>query len=341
MNFSSSKIFFLAGVAVIFGALSVSGQLTPKPPPTPKATTRPPDHGFSFEYRTDGKSSEKSIKVDPALNLSLCVTQGDLRINGSSRDELRVFIRNGSAFELLPQESNANGTPVSVIVSGLMSGKGAKTPPSECLWGSDIEIDVPRGTIVNVKGYETDTTIDVVRKVRVNVVGGNISARNVAEGVSISAGQGDIMIENVKGSMQLASTTGNIVVFEGNPRETGDLFRAKTHGGTVSLQQVGYRDVEVTSISGSVLYAGKVINGGSYTFKTSNGSIRLAVPSDSAARIAASYGFGTFDCELPVQIQEENVRPGSIKSVNGVLGKNGDAILRLTTTNGSILIKKQ
>jgi len=296
---------------------------------------------FNFDFRRDGTTSEKAIVVDPGLNLSLCVTQGNLKINGGERNELRVFIRNGASFDFKPQERSPDGTPTSVIVNGLVAGKGMKGPPNECIWGDNIEIDVPRSSIVNVKGYETATAIDSVRKVRIKVIGGDITARNIAEGVSISAGQGDITVEGSRGSMLLDSTTGNIVVFEGAPRETGDVFKAKTNGGTVSLQQVDYRQVEVSSISGSVMFAGKVLSGASYAFSTSNGSIRLAIPADSAGRIAASYGFGAFNSEIPVEVQTENVSPGSMKSINALFGKKGDALLKLTTSHGSISIRKQ
>src|SRR5258708_22689376 len=43
-----------------------------------------------------GGTYEKSIAVDPRVNITLCVSQGDVKINGWSRNEVRVFIKNGS-----------------------------------------------------------------------------------------------------------------------------------------------------------------------------------------------------------------------------------------------------
>src|SRR5438128_9018948 len=43
-----------------------------------------------------GDTSEKSIKVDSNVNLSLCVTQGTIKVNGWNRSEVRVFVQDGS-----------------------------------------------------------------------------------------------------------------------------------------------------------------------------------------------------------------------------------------------------
>jgi hypothetical protein len=327
----SLKLFGIA--ALLFCTMPVLGQLREKPPEPP---------AFTFDIGRDGTTSEKAIAVVPMLNLSLCVTQGRLAINGVAKNELRVFVKNGSTFTFRPQESDASGVPASVIVGATLPAKPARgAAVNECLWGEDIQIDVPQGTTVNLKGRETVATIDSVRRVRVKVVGGDVSARNISEGVSISAGQGDITVEGSKGSMLLDSTTGNIVAFEVAPRETGDQFLAKTNGGTISLQQAEFRQMEASSISGRVLFAGKLLNGGNYVFGTENGSVRLSVPLETAARIAASYGFGSFNSELPLVIQTEDVKPGSLKSITGLLGKNANTTLRLITSNGNILIRKQ
>ena len=107
------------------------------------------------------------------------------------------------------------------------------------------------------------------------------------------------------------------------------------------MQKLQYRQIEVNSISGSVAYAGEILDGGTYGFSTSNGSIRLTVPQVSKCFLIASYGFGAFQSDLPVKTIEENITPGPVKSVKGTINGGGDATLKLITNNGSISIKKQ
>ncbi len=329
----------LVSTPVITSSQKVSPPEAPERPstirvrPTPSAPVPPPEI-----YA--GTNSESSIKVDPSINISLCVTQGNVKVNGWNRDEIRVFVVDSGSFAFkVLQKSPKTDAPVWVMIVAAES-KPKQASPNECLFG-DIEIDAPINATINIKGQEVTTQIDSVRRVNVRSIGGNISARNVSNGVTASAGQGDITVEGSQGAMLLESTTGNIVVFEAGPSEIGDIFKARTQGGTVSMQALDYRQLEVNSISGSVVYIGRVLSGGTYGFGTTNGSIRVTLPQNSAASLSASYGFGSFNSDLPIKITTENISEGPVKSIIGSLGEGGDALLKLTTNNGNILIRKQ
>lgn len=288
-----------------------------------------------------GETSERSINVDPAVNLSLCVSSGTVKINGWSRNEVRVYVEHGSKFGFTVQmKSPKSGAPALMKVNALAT-KTKYASPTECIWGNEIEIDVPEKAVVNLKGHEAPVTIDGVKKASVKLVGGDISVRNVAEGIMAYSGQGIITVEESAGPISLETTTGNIVVFDVETSEIGDLFKAKTNGGTVSLQQLAHRRIEVGTISGSILYNGKILDGGSYSMSTLNGSIRMSIPQNSACQLSASYGFGSFNSEIPFKLITENITEGPIKHVVASLGGGGDATVKLSTHNGSIAIKKQ
>ncbi len=341
--------FGLTAIAVLlFAAIPAAAQRTSpvEPPEKPaeydKKAPEPKPYPMAYAYRTDGSTSEKAIAVDSSVNISMCVTSGNLKINGWNRSELRVFVKDGAKFGFkVQQTSPKTGTPVWVMLNGMVQTAGKSAPQSECIWGDEIEIEVPVGANVNIKGQEAWTTIDSVRKVGIRMIGGDINLRNVSNGIMASAGQGDITVDESMGPMSLDSTTGNIVVFEAGPSEVGDIFKAKTNSGAVSMQKLQYRQIEVNSISGSVAYAGEILNGGTYGLSTSNGSIRLTVPQASKYFLIASYGFGAFQSDLPVKTIEENITPGPVKSIKGTINGGGDATLKLTTNNGSITIKKQ
>lgn len=319
---------------------------TPKPeptfaPPKPERPARsamePPTPGRYF----GGDTSEKSIIVDSGVNLSLCVTQGTVKVNGWNRSEVRVFVQDGSKFGFKVQlKSPKTGAPALMMVTGIET-KNKYASPTLCLWGGEIEIDVPVNATVTIKGQEITTKIDTVKRVEVKTVGGDISLRNIANGITAYAGQGDITVDESEGAMILNSTTGNILVFEAGPSEIGDVFKANTNSGEISLQRLGYRQMEVTSISGSVAFTGEVLSGGSYSMSTSKGSIRLAIPQTTSCVVTASYGYGSFNSDIPIKILTENKSEGPIKSIVGELGKGGDATIKLSTNNGSIGIKKQ
>lgn len=288
-----------------------------------------------------GDTSEKSIAVDKNVNLSLCVTQGSLKVNGWNRSEIRVFVKEGSKFGFNVQlKSPKTDMPALINLMGLDTKTKGKNPiPTECIWGDEIEIDVPVNAVVNIKGKETTTVIDTVRKASVKTIGGSINLRNIAESSVAVTYEGDVTVESSTGSMSLESTNGNVIVFDAGPNEIGDYFKAKTNSGNVNLQKLDYRQVDVTSISGSVSFNGEILSGGNYNLNTTNGSIRLSVPVNTSCQVIASYGFGTFNYDLPLKIETENIMEGPAKRVVGKLGAGG-ASVRLTTNSGSIVIKK-
>jgi hypothetical protein len=351
---SKTHLLIAVILCVLFAVTATTAQQTPTPPaprptreipPKSKLKTKPPkvpepgDMPPGVEMG-DGTTTERSIAVDQKVSLVLCVTQGNVRVNGWKRNEVRAFVSDGSKFGFRVLEKSMKGdSPVLVSLVGLRETPHGAVTTSDCIAGDEIELDVPENAAVTFKGRQADIAVDSVRKVLVNNVGGDISIRNVSQGVRATTFQGDVTVENSEGGMTLESSSGNIVVYGVEPAEVGDAFKAKTNSGTISLEKVGYRLADVNSLSGTVLYSGQLLSGGSFSFSTTNGSIKLLLPQDSSCRVTATYGYGNFDSALQMKTLTEDNHPGSVKTVNGVIG-GGDAYLRLTTNSGSIQIRK-
>ena len=341
MNKLNNILILCAGIAAILCGSAVLGfgqnTRAPRPPVVwPGLVGHPP-----VAPVTAGGNSERSIKVDQGLNLKLCVTQGSVKINGWNRNELRVFVQDGSDFGFkVLQTDPRTQDPVWVSVVGI-EGKSKFPSQTDCISGGEIEIDVPINSTVNFKGEETTTTIDTLRKVDVKTSGGDISLRNVSGGVLAKTFEGNLTAEQCKGPMALDATAGNIVVFDAGPSEIGDIFSAKTTSGAISLQNLSYRQIDANSISGSVAFSGEILSGGSYNLTTSIGSIRMSIPQNSACTVSATYGYGRFNSDLPFKLETENLVEGNVKTVVGILGTGErNATLKLTTSNGSIGIRK-
>ena len=348
-NRKNTKYLIFALCSIVFQTVAAFAQNEPPPAPpqTPKVHTprTAPRRTTVYAPRpkpvlTDREDSEKSIVVDSKVNIFVpCVLEGNVKINGWDRNEVRVFIKSGSAVGFIVREKNKqSGKPGWIEVLGYDTAKN-QTRQNECLYGGEIEIDVPRNANVNIKGQEAKTTIDSVRRATVKISGGDIFLRNIAEGVDALTYEGDVSVENSGGAMNLESATGNILAFETAPSEIGDVFRAKTTNGAIALQGLEHRQIEVNSISGSISYNGEFLSGGLYTFGTSNGAINLAIPTDSSCKVSASYGFGGFRSEIPISKTIENKSPRG-QNIVGLMG-DGDATLNLTTASGAIRIKSK
>lgn len=352
MRLLNKQPFSIWRLAVITATLFlctnfIAAQTPPPPPPeTPKPKTvpraKPPEWSLKRPVRNESDTpAEKSIATDAKVNISLCVSEGKIKINGWERSEVRAFVSEGSevGFKVL-QKSRQNDNPVWIKVLGFDPAKTEGiVRAGECLSGEDIELDVPRNATVNIKSRASETVISSVAKVSVENVGGDIFLSDIAQGIVAKTHEGDVTVEKSGGSISLSSIIGNILAFDVNPSEIGDIFKAKTSNGAIVLQKVEHRQMDVDSNSGSIKFDGEFLGGGQYKFGTQNGSIMLTIPPTSSCKVNALYGYGSFNTEIPMQ---DVVKPpdAKVQSLSGVIGK-GDATVTLRTYTGAILIKKQ
>ncbi len=322
------KIFKLAAATVISvfasGIVAVA-QRTPQVSPV-----RP-----VIVSSTPGIPSEKFIDVDAKPTVSLCVSGGAVKVTGWDRDEIRAFVDGGGSVGFKVAERNPKTDKAAwVFVLGFDPQSKVAGKTEECLAGETIELDVPREASVNIKGSPEETRIESVGKVRVENITGNIVLRNIGSGAWATTYDGAIMIERSSGPITLTSTSGGIVAFDVGQREVGDAFKARSSSGSVTLQSVGYRQLDVSTISGQIVYRGKLLGGGQYTFGSQNARVLLTLPASSACKVNAWYGAGAFSSEIPLQ-NETKSGPGT----TGQLGKGEtNCSIYLKTTSGQLRI---
>lgn len=331
-------LFLLAGFNISFSQVKSEPKIA-VPPVAPTAPSPRPKVWTRAARRSTNESdtpAEKSISTDEKVNVQLCVSEGSVKINGWDRNEIRAYVDGGSGvgFKVLQMR---NQNPVWVKVLGFDPQKSREPGLDECLSGDQIELDVPRGAVIDFTGQETGISIQSVYKVAVKNIGGNIFLNDITRGITAKTYEGSVTVENSGGAINLNSTTGNIIAFDTQPVEIGDSFIAKTSSGVITLQKVAHRLIEAGSNSGSIKFTGNFSSGGQYAFGTTNGSINLFLPSDSSFKIKASYG-GIFQSEIP--LKDVSKTSAQVQSLTGTFG-SGDANLVLTTFGGAIRIRKQ
>ncbi|MGI8470397.1 MAG: DUF4097 family beta strand repeat-containing protein [Pyrinomonadaceae bacterium] len=337
------KIIF-SGFALFafFSASNIFAQTTIVNPKIVIAPPRPPSKPRQAHKTVRNESeipAEKFIVVDTKVNISLCVSEGNVKINGWQRDEIRAFVSGGSdAGFSVRDKNNQTGKPNLITVLGFDPSKKTETGLDECLSGDSIELDVPRGASVDITGRENDISISSVNKVTVKNDDGNILLNDIAQGIEARTYQGDITVEKSSGAMTLINTNGNIVALDTAANDVGDVLRARTSSGGISLQQVAQKQIEANSNTGSIRFDGAFASGGQYAFGTTNGAINLLIPAASSFKIEAFYS-GAFQSEIPLKIVTEDVMP-QIKKLNAIIGA-GDANLSLKNISGAIRIRKK
>lgn len=307
--------------------------------PMPRPLPTPPGEGKKVVLNESAMPAEKSIATESKVKLDLCILEGNVRINGWERDEVRVYVEDGSqaGFKIV-QDGAKTKKPVWLNVLGFDPKKNKEVRPEECLSGSEIELDVPRNATVNLRGSSREIKIESVARVSVESLAGDIFLNDIVNGVEAITYRGDLTVENSSGQIILTNNgSGNVIVSGASPSEIGDILRAKTGSGRIVLRGVEHRVIETNSRTGSTSFDGALLSGGQYRFTATNGSILLLVPQESLCRVNAVFGFGTFGSELP--LQNTTKKPQSVSAQLGT--EETTCGLNLTTSNGFIRIRKQ
>lgn len=324
-----------AGTMLFAAAANAQRTARPVPPKPPVSSPKITTLGSVFSSRSVAEDSELSIAVAPKTNIKLCIGEASLKVNGWSRSEIRVFVRGGVKFQFRVLERDK----VSDLPSWVWVSRAGNASGSECISADEIEMDVPIDSVLTIDGRLTDVVIDSIARTEVKIVEGDILMRNISGGIKATTYQGNLLVENSRGAVSLESTTGHIAAVGVESGQAGDVFRAKTASGAISIREAAYRQMEINSISGSLSYDGKLTAGGMYSFKTSNGSILMTLPEDISVRFNASYGFGSFQTAFPITITQKTDLPGS-RTFVGTFGA-GEASVTLQTVRGSIGLAKK
>ncbi|HUF03848.1 MAG TPA: hypothetical protein VMM38_06700 [Aridibacter sp.] len=307
--------------------------LPPKPPKAPKTKSAVVASSGSDEVLPP----EKAIVVRPDVYVSLCVRRGAVRVNGWNRKEVRIFHRGGKELGLKVLERDGEKVPTWVEVLGYEPEK-ATSGSDKCLTGEMIELDVPNGASVTIKGLSSETSVEGIKSAAVEIVGGDIYLNDIASRIEARTQQGGVTVNNSKGKMAVATTTGNIVAYNTEAVDAGDYFKAKTRSGSVTLQSIGQKDIVASTITGSINYLGEIKNYGKYEFSTTNGILNIVLPESACFWINAAYG-GRFISDFKVTVITEDETESAMYLKGRVC--SGEANLSLRSYSGTIHLRKR
>lgn len=199
--------------------------------------------------------------------------------------------------------------------------------------GSEVEltVTVPVGMPVEVSGMAADVTLDgVCGQVAVTVVSGDVSARCVTD-ATLQSVSGDVTVSDARAVLEASSTSGDVTV-------RGARGDVSTHSvsGDIELDDVSGTVVSAETVSGDVLYTGRILDGGRYQFESHSGDLIVRVAGNLNAAISVGTFNGDFETDFPIELA-----PGSKlgREWEFRLG-SGSARLRLRSFSGTIGLRR-
>lgn len=184
-------------------------------------------------------------------------------------------------------------------------------------------------------------------------ISGNVSVRDISGSVTIESVSGNLKIENggrivngktisgnvdltdtrVDGALSVGSISGSVKI----QRSRMDSLNATSVSGDVILDEVESNRVDAQVISGNVSFSGDLEPNGRYELTSHSGNVQLTVGAKTGFQIEATSFSGGITTDLPLTLQGEGRRRGTLRAKYG----NGSALVDLTSFSGSIRIAKR
>jgi DUF4097 and DUF4098 domain-containing protein YvlB len=176
---------------------------------------------------------------------------------------------------------------------------------------AEVELQVPTGTILDLNTSNS--------KISVTGPAGDTTARTSNGGIDVEGSQGNVVLQSSNGPLSAESVKGTIQLDTSNGRIE-----------IVSVDGV----VKAHTSNGAIRFKGKAIQG-NYSFRTSNGSIELLLPSDTSFQLDAQTSNGGIDTDFPIQKSSEDSERTRLR---GTVGQDPTVTITAHTSNGRIKV---
>lgn len=278
---------------------------------------------FSDIYDTYIKKwPEETIQQTyPCKNIKTLIIenpQGDIRAEGWHGDTIVVTMHKQA--------------PSQEILSSLVLSKTTESP-SIC----KISIHHPQ---VAAKGV-VHLSLLVPKELHISLTAqhGALCVKHVQGNVTASTEYGAVLLHEVHGAIIAHTSCGSI-----NIKKVFDSVKATTQYGSIYISDA-HKSIYASTDSGAIDVSCKDPSWQSpIQLSTTSGTIKLSIPDDSNIDLYACTHNGTVTCDHFITTKPQTIQLNSKtwqrlkKEVRGIIGR-GEALVKLTTTNGSIKIQ--
>jgi DUF4097 and DUF4098 domain-containing protein YvlB len=252
---------------------------------------------------------EKTVRLGRNGRLELTNFSGDVEIAGGSGDEAKITATK-ITHSNNEQAARAALSAMGIEVTERPGGVTIVAQPTRGRSNSvevNYVISVPSGTSLDLKTYS-----------------------------------GDVTIRNLAGDVHLKSYSGDIVVRDGKP-----ALDLESISGDVSIEQIESERVKVNSISGDVIFRGKLSKSGRYELSTNSGDVQVITDGGASFNLEARTFSGDVSSDFSLKL---GTLPSSLagngrgaRRNNDISGtvNDGGALLSLHSFSGDILITKR
>ena len=265
--------------------------------------------------------TDETVPVQRGSRLSIDNFAGEVIIHTWDKDSVHVVARHQSRTKV---SIRTVGTGLSITASGTMGPQGSV----------DYDVTAPAWMAIKVEGTYCFVTMDGVQgEVFANTVRGDLIIKGGAGIITAKSVEGEVQVEGARGKVNVSSVNEKIKITD----TTGDIT-AESVNGAITMTGIDSKSVDASTVNGTIIYEGKLADGGHYSFGTHNGDLSLGVPENANATFTIRTYQGSFSTDLPLQgVSRADIQRG--RRVTTTLG-TGSADVSLETFGGSIRVRR-
>src|SRR2546423_4593718 len=279
--------------------------------------------GLASPLRSMGQGRARldtTVRLDLRGTVDLSLVSGRITVRGWDSAVVRILAMTESGvlrFDATPSRLSLRAE----------SESQRGSPRAEATY----DVSVPRGTRLRLRAASGSVTASGSQ--------GEISATTIDGAIDVSGGRRQVALESVSGAVKASQLSGELRAqsVSGNVRaeNVSGRLEAVTISGTIRLTGLRANDIHAETASGDIVYAGRLATGGTYDFDSHSGTIRLTVPSNSAAQFRLEAFRGIVQTDLTAGAGPTPRKGGRVEFTVG----DGLAIVTARTFSGRIVVK--
>ena len=235
----------------------------------------------------DEQQVERTIAVDAAVTVSLCVMSGNITVRGWERNEVVARSADAEQIELKHAPKASPSASIKKLEVVVLNKAETQKPQGKCQAYSDVDLNVPRGATVLVQTRDGDITIAEIASAYAGTQNGDIEVEQISRSIELGSIGGSICLKDSTGRVSVSSAGGSIDAANLRPVDPGDTIDVVTTSGDITLSQVTHKQIKTKTVSGNLIMTGPLAAAGNYWFNSFSGDVTLALPANSSFKLMA------------------------------------------------------
>ena len=280
---------------------------------------------------------EKTVALAKEGKVNISNISGNIEVRTWAQDQVKIqALKVSQAGTQAKAKENAAKVNIEVTEEGTLLRIETKYPQS--LFGQSIDVFVdyqlwiPEKAGLGAKNISGNVDAEGPGgSVDLSAISGDVSLRKAAKGGDGSTISGSLTVSGITGDLFLKSVSGDIKATQ----VKGSVQAETVSGGLEMLDVSEASSVRLKTLSGDIVYRGRINRAGTYSLKSHSGGIAMFLPADSAFDLEAQ----TFSGDIESDFEIKAVGKISEKEISGVVN-GGGASVKISTFSGDIELKK-